>query len=86
MRDLIFLSKDLKDHVNILLSVVVNDNTKFVDVFTDFHYGQKNTEVMVSPGSLEAIKDALHRFFRHDTVQYQDMIVNYKIKFCYFNK
>lgn len=86
LKDLLFLSKDLKDHVNILLSVVANDNTKFTDVFTDYHYGQKNTEVMVTTGSLEAIKDTLHRFFRHDTPQYQDMIVNYKIKFCYFNK
>lgn len=86
LKDLVFLAKDLKDQVSILLSVIVNDNTKFVDIFKDFHYGQKNTEIMVTSNSIEAIKDSLHRFFRHDTNALDDMIINYKIKFCYFSK
>lgn len=86
LRDLMFLAKGLKDQVSILLSVTVNDGTKFIDVFTDFHFGQKNTEVVVTLSSLESIKDCLHRFYRHDTNQLEDMIINYKIKFCYFSK
>lgn len=76
----------MKDYASILLSVVVNDGTKFKDVFTDFHYGQKNTEIMVTKSSLEPIKDTLNRFFMHGSSQCSDMIINYKIKFCYFNK
>lgn len=86
MKDLLFLAGNLKDQVSILLSVNILDETKFIDLFTDFSFGTKSTEVVVTAKSLEPIHATLQQFFAQNSKRVASMVFNYKIKFCYFNK
>lgn len=86
LRDLLFVSRDLREEVTVLLSVTISDGAKFVDAFSEFCRGQKSTEVIVKENSLVTLLETLGAFFRTGLDRLEIPIINYKIKFCYLNK
>lgn len=86
LRDLLFVSKGMRDEVSLLLSATGTDGLKFTDVFSDFTKGKKSTEVLIKESSLDVIMERLDGFFRRKELGDKGFVIGYKIKFCYFNR
>ena len=86
LKDLIFLTKNLDDKVKLLISVTINDNTKFIDIFQDFSRGLKKTEILITKNNFEEICERIFKNQKKFLGNLKNPVICYKIKFCYFHK
>ncbi len=87
LKDLVYLAKDHKDNIRVMLSASMKDKTKTSDLFCEFKNGRnKNTQMVITADKLNNLAQIMNNFFDQNYKKFDSPIVHYRITFHYLHR